>query len=331
VSGTLEAPAAVRQDAVTVAIELSALRGRSHAAREFVEFAVAALDGSAEVEVRPWSVRRLSRASPARRSGRGTVRSRLGERAARMGLPVSSRWASTPADVIFEASGPLALRTSAPGVLTVHDLERSSDAGVRRRRHQRLQRAADEGIVLHVMTSSEADELAHDLNLSRGSIVVAAPGVRAALPEDVRPMTVVPQVVVVRGAITSRDLAVLDGLRAAGATAELADGASATPSTCCVFATADEGFPLSAFESLVAGTAVVATRTPTTTELLEGAATLVDAGSTQDFVDAAMELCTNDDARAIAVAAGRARAEDFTWAHRAPELVGVVRRSLMAL
>jgi Glycosyl transferases group 1 len=324
------APEAGPHDAVTVAIEVSALRGGSHAASEFVDFALAVLRARTDVEVRSWSVRRLSRASPARPMARGSVRGRLGERAARLGLPVSTSWASPPAQVIFEASGPLALRACAPGVLTVHDLEHSGDAAVRRRQHQRLRRAVDEGIVLHVMTSADADELAHDLNVSPATIVVAAPGVRAAPPPHEPPATTVPLVVVLRGTGASRDQAVLEGLRAAGATAELADGVPTAPSTCCVLATANGGFPLSAFESLAAGTAVVAARTPTTTQLLEGAATLVDAGSTQDFVEAAMELCTNDDARTIAVAAGRARAEDFTWARRAAELVGVVRRSLVA-
>jgi Glycosyl transferases group 1 len=321
----------VPHDAVVVAIEVSALRGDSHAASEFVDFALAALRDRTDVQVLSWSVRRLSRTSSARPIAPGSVRGRLGERAARLGLPLTTSWASPNAQVLFEASGPLSLRACAPGVLTVHDLVRGGDVAVRRRRHQRLRRAADQGVVLHVMTSADADELAYDLNVSPAAIVVAAPGVRAAPPPQEPASMATPLVVVVRGASASTDQAVLDGLRAAGARAELADGVPmTTPCTCCVVATPNGGFPLSAFESLAAGTAVVATRTPTTTELLEGAATLVDAGSTQDFVDAAMELCTNDDARAISVAAGRARAEDFTWARRGAELVDVVRRSLVA-
>ena len=132
-----------------------------------------------------------------------------------------------------------------------------------------------------------------------------------------------------RGTIPSRDQAVLEGLRAAGATVELASIPQASPRTCCVLATPGDGFPQVALEALASGIAAVVARTPTTTELLEGAATLVDGDSTKEVVDAAMELCANDAARVIAVAAGRARADDFTWARRATELVDVVRRSVV--
>ncbi len=312
----------------SVAVEVSALRGGAHAESEFVEFAVHAIAGDEGVEARAWSVRRLGRSSDLGIDVRRGSRGQLFEQVARLGVPVPWSWASPPADVVFFASGPLALRGRAPGVLTVHEVDRAREGSSRRRRRERLRRSFDDGLVLHVMTSALADELADALAVSRGAVVVAAPGVRAARRSPAQPAAVVPQVVVLQGAVASRDHAVLDALRAAGATAELAALPTASPRSCCVLATPDETFPLVAFETLAAGTALVVTRTPTTTELLEGAATLVDAGSTQDVVDAAMELCANDAARAIAVAAGRARAEDFTWARRASALVDVVRRSL---
>ncbi|HEV3328514.1 MAG TPA: glycosyltransferase [Acidimicrobiales bacterium] len=326
--GTPAALDASASDSVGVAIEVSALGG-GHTASEFVEFAMAALEGAADVELRAWSVRRLRSSSSGGITLRRSARGWLGERAARLGVPISTSWASPPAEVIFEASGPLSLRACAPGVLSVHEFDRAGDTSSRRRRRGRLRRAADDGVVLHVMTSAHADALVDELGVSRAAIAVAAPGVRPARSSPAGPALGAAQIVVLRGSNPSGDQAVLERLRAAGATVELASSPPASPCSCCVLATPDDGFPLVAFEALAAGTAVVVTRTPTTTELLEGAATLVDADSTQDVVDAAMELCANDAARAIAVAAGRARADDFSWARRATALVGVVRRSVV--
>lgn len=314
-------------DSVPVAIEVSALGG-AHAASEFVEFAMAALAGASDVELRAWSVRRLRGSRSGGIAPRRSARGWLGERAARLGVPISTSWASPRAEVIFEASGPLALRARAPGVLSVHEFDRDGDTSSRRRRRERLRRAADDGVVLHVMTSAHADALVDELGVSRAAIAVAAPGVRPARPLPAGPAPKAAQVIVLRGSVPSRDQEVLERLRAAGASVDLALIPPASPCTCCVLATPGDGFPQVAFEALAAGTAVVVARTPTTTELLEGAATLVDADSTQDAVDAAMELCANDAARAIAVAAGRARADDFTWARRASALVSVVRRSV---
>ena len=327
--GAATPPGSAGSPVVSVAIEVSALRGGGHAAMEFVDFAVAALAGAADVELHAWSVRRLQHATEDGVAPRRSARARLGERAARLGLPVSTRWASPQAQVIFEASGPLALRALAPGLLTVHDADRPGDGRARRRRRERLQRAVGDGVVLHVMTSAHAEELAAELDVPRTAIIVAAPGVRAARHGPLSPPPATPRVIVLRGADPSRDQMVLEALRSAGANVELAATMTASPGTCCVLASPDERFPLAALEALASGAAVVVTRTPTTTELLEGAATLVD-GSTQDVVDATMELCANDAARAIAVAAGRARADDYTWARRASELVAVVRRSLAA-
>jgi Glycosyl transferases group 1 len=321
---SLDAPS----DLVLVAIEVSALGG-AHAASEFVEFAMAALAGAPDVELRAWSVRRLGGSTSGGIELRRSARGWLGERAARLGAPISTSWASPSAEVIFEASGPLALRARAPGVLSVHEFDRDGDTSSRRRRRERLRRAADDGVVLHVMTSAHADALVDELGVSRAAIAVAAPGVRPARPSPTGPAPKAAQVIVLRGSVPSRDQEVLERLRAAGASVDLASIPPALPCTCCVLATPGDGFPQLALEALAAGTAVVVARTPTTTELLEGAATLVDADSTQDAVDAAMELCANDAARAIAVAAGRARADDFTWARRATALVSVVRGSVV--
>jgi Glycosyl transferases group 1 len=313
----------------TVAVEVSALHGGSHTATEFIAFAVAALRNAVDISPTEWSVRRLRRAERATIRLRHRARARLGERAAVLGLPLSARWATPGAQVAYLASGPLALRVTPPGLVTVLHLDAANRDAPRRRRLDRLARAVADGVVLHVPTNAAADALADILRVDRASIAVAAPGVRVphapAPPLGSSPGAIL----VLEGDSASKDLAVLEALRAAGAPAQIAVGPGATPEpACCVLASPSAVFPIGALEAMAAGTAVVATRSPTTTELLEGAARLVDAGTPKELADAAMELHTNQAARAIAVAAGRARAGDFTWASRSGDLLDLVRRSL---
>jgi hypothetical protein len=310
-------------------MEVSALRRGPHAAAEFVAFAVAALHVAEDVDVVEWSVRPLRRQDRAARRLPRSARARLGERAASLGLPMRASWASPIADLTFLASGPLALRPTTPGVVAVLDLEVGERSASRRRHLDRLQRAAAHGMVLLVPTNAVADALADAIHVDRASIAVVAPGVRVA-PRLAEPSPS-PEgaILVLEGSQPSRDLAVLEALRVAGATAHLA-GSPVPSSTCCVLASPSDAFPLAALEAMAGGIAVVAARSPTTTELLDGAATLVDAGATRDLVEVAMGLHVNEQTRVIARAAGRARAEDFTWVRRSGDLQAVVRRSLAA-
>jgi glycosyltransferase involved in cell wall biosynthesis len=95
-----------------------------------------------------------------------------------------------------------------------------------------------------------------------------------------------------------------------------------------VFASPGNGFPFAAIEAMACDTPVVAARTPTTSEILEGAAVLVDAAPTTDVADAAAALATKDAPRTLVVAAGRARANDFSLGGRGPELVSLLHRAL---
>lgn len=305
-------------------MEVSALRTGPHATRAYVEFAASALGGADDVELTTWSVRRLRRAERGDVTPRRTLRARMAARAASMGVPISASWAAPTADVIFEASGALRLGAAPPAVITVHRVAPPRDAASRREWEQ-LRRAVDAGVVLHVLTSALGDQLVAEVGIPRDAVMVAAPGVRVAPPTPAT-ATGAPRVLVLRGASAAREVAILEALQAAGIGAERADEVTAA-ATCCVLAAPDATFPLAAFESLVAGVPVVAARTPTTTELLQGSAVLVDAAATQEFVDAAMELCGNDAARAVVVAAGRARADDFSWARRTDALVRIVRRA----
>lgn len=312
----------------TVALEVSALHGGSHAAIEFVAFALAALREADDLAPVEWSVRAVPRAARDGARLHHAVRARLAARLAVLGLPITTRWATARSEIVFQASGPLALRAAAPGVVTVLRLAPDDRDVLRRRRLDRLRRAASDGVILHAPTHAAAAALAGAVGIEPSSIAVAVPGVRVTR-RVAQPTSLGGAVLVVEGESPSRDHAVLDALRAAGAPAVLARSAgSSNEATCCVVATPDDAFPLTALEAIAAGTAVVVARSPATTELLEGAATLVDGSATQDFVEVAMELHANEAARAIAVAACRARAEDFTWARRSHDLREIVRRSL---
>jgi hypothetical protein len=325
-----EAPG-VGTGAWTVAIEVSALHRGPHAVAEFVAFAVAALREAEDVDLIEWSVRPLRRRERGGQRLRRNARARLGERAARVGLPVRAGWASPAADVTLLASGPLALRANPPGVVAVLDLEVMDRSTRQRRQLDRLRRAAADGMVLLVSTNATADALSAVLHVERASIAVVAPGVRAARRSSAPRRAAEGAILVLEGTQPSRDLAVLEALQLAGAPAHLVGSPdAATEPTCCVLASPSDAFPLAALEAMAGGIAVVAARSPTTTELLDGAATLVDGGATRDLVEVAMGMHVNEQARGIARAAGSARAADFTWARRSGALQAVVRRTLAA-
>jgi glycosyltransferase involved in cell wall biosynthesis len=123
-------------------------------------------------------------------------------------------------------------------------------------------------------------------------------------------------------------VATVDSIQQRGVPAELIAANVTSSRPCVVFASPGDGFPFAALEALARDTPVVASRTPTTTEILEGAVVLVESVAAGDIADAAVALATNDARRGLAIAAGRARAGDFSCQRRAPELVSVLRRAL---
>lgn len=84
-----------------------------------------------------------------------------------------------------------------------------------------------------------------------------------------------------------------------------------------------EGFGFPPLEAMTAGTAVVATRAGAVPEVCGGAATLVDVGDVDALAAAMVRLLDDDDARAALVAAGRARAGEFSWAVCAAEMAAL--------
>jgi hypothetical protein len=308
-----------------VALDVSALRDHGSAAAEFVRFVWAACDLDAGLEITTWTStwaphgqqgerRRAARLAPARWS-------------AVLGTRATSRWAVPRADVAFLASGqgPIVART--PGIVSVLDVRglRASEGRAARRRRSRLLRAASEGVVVHAVTQDLADALVADVGLSRSEVTVAHPGVELAEVPDGAASA---GVVVLGGTDAQGDQTICDLLRARGEAGEVVSpNRPPLVARCAVLASPGEGFPFGALRLLAAGVPLVAIRTPTTTELFEGAAELVDPHATDEIVDAALSITRDESSRSIAVAAGRIRAGDFSWSRRASDMADLVRRA----
>lgn len=87
-----------------------------------------------------------------------------------------------------------------------------------------------------------------------------------------------------------------------------------------------EGFGFPPLQAMEAGVPVVTTRAGSLPEVVGGAALLVTPGDVEDLAEA-LEVATFDDAqRVVLIAAGRARAADFTWERTAEGLSDLYHR-----
>jgi glycosyltransferase involved in cell wall biosynthesis len=291
-----------------VAVEVSALGRGSYDQRAFVEFALGALTADDSTSHATWSagwLRRRDRIEGARPSRR----SWLVSRSMVLGMAPRASWVAPRAQVTFLASGPALLRVARSGVITIlsiADVLRVEAGGFSSRSvGAQLRRSAGEGVIVHAACQAAADAAVSVLELDRSSVVVALPGIRDARERGPESFDAIG---VVAGSNRSLDVATVDSIQQRGVPAELI-AANVT-------------------SSLARDTPVVASRTPTTTEILEGAVVLVESVAAGDIADAAVALATNDARRGLAIAAGRARAGDFSCQRRAPELVSVLRRAL---
>jgi hypothetical protein len=317
---------------MTVAVEVSAYRGGTYEEASFLDFVLGSLAESAYVSA-AWTTRRLGASAPSGLPVARGVRGPIAERLGAMGAALPLSWASPSATVRHLASGPRNLRLAPRSVVTVHRVQGAH--GLQRdapgsRAIESLRRAAGKGVVIHAVTQQLADALIERVQVDRSAVVVAHPGVAWLPPAPGSSEPGIPKVAVLASGERELelDVAILDGLLATGlVSAVLEDSPSRLRWDCIVIGRTDEGFPAAAIEALGAGMPVVAARTPTTTELLGGSACLVDKGVVTDFVEAAVDTASNESARAVAVAAGRARAADFTWARRVGDLKALYLRA----
>jgi glycosyltransferase involved in cell wall biosynthesis len=95
-----------------------------------------------------------------------------------------------------------------------------------------------------------------------------------------------------------------------------------------VFPSLYEGFGLPALEAMAAGTPVIASNTTGLAEVVGDAGLTVDPRSADAFGDALGRVLGDDALRDRLVAAGRARAADFTWVRTASATAAVYREAL---
>jgi glycosyltransferase involved in cell wall biosynthesis len=95
-----------------------------------------------------------------------------------------------------------------------------------------------------------------------------------------------------------------------------------------VFPSLYEGFGLPALESMACGTPVIASNTTGLAEAVGDAGVTIDPRSVEELTEAMRSVLTDDALRERLVAAGRARAADFTWARTAAATAAVYRAAL---
>jgi glycosyltransferase involved in cell wall biosynthesis len=89
-----------------------------------------------------------------------------------------------------------------------------------------------------------------------------------------------------------------------------------------------EGFGLPALEAMAAGTPVIASNTTGLAEVVGDAGLTVDPRSAEELADAMGRILADAALRERLVAAGLARAREFTWARAAAVTAGVYREAL---
>ena len=87
-----------------------------------------------------------------------------------------------------------------------------------------------------------------------------------------------------------------------------------------------EGFGFPPLQAMAVGTPVVTTRAGSLTEVVGGAALIVDPGAIEDLASALGVAVFDEAQRSVLIAAGRVRAADFSWDRMADELTELYRR-----
>jgi alpha-1,3-rhamnosyl/mannosyltransferase len=94
------------------------------------------------------------------------------------------------------------------------------------------------------------------------------------------------------------------------------------------FPSRHEGFGIPVLEAMAQGTAVLCSDIPALREVAGDAARFVAPDDTEAWTDALAELLGDPEARAVLVAAGRARVEGYSWERCARETAAVYGEAL---
>lgn len=245
------------------------------------------------------------------------------------GRPIDSML--PPLDVIHVAGRATPPTRDVPLLISVDDLRPLREENSRGRLVQ-LQRAVGRGAVLVVSSRAARHEVMAALSLERPEIVVVRPPVGHVAPttngtslvvsvtgNTERFVTLAPelQAFVARHGTTLvvvASAAVVQRLRATGVSATYVERRHAevalAQARCVAYISDGARFPSFAIAALAAGVPALARATEVNRELLSGAAALIH--DEDEAMGTLEDLWTNQPRRAILVAAGRARAADFS-------------------
>ncbi len=250
-----------------------------------------------------------------------------------------------PLDVIHVAGRATPPTRSTPLVISVDDLRPLRGESREYQRINQLRRAVDHGATLVASTRSASHEVQQVLHVARTQVVVVPPAVPVVEPTTEGTRVVVNLTGVVEPFFTlSRDLVdfarrhgtqveavtsakVAQRIRARGIDVHLrprSEARDALSDARVVLHISDGArFPSFAIAALAAGVPTIARATAINRELLSGAAALTNS---DDDVPALLEdLWDNSSRRAIAIAAGRSRAQDFAPATAARAYITLYR------
>lgn len=253
-----------------------------------------------------------------------------------------------PLDVIHVAGRATPPTKSTPLVISVDDLRPLRGESREHQRINQLRRAADHGATLVASTRSASHEVQRVLHVARTRVAVVPPAVPLVettsngtrlvvnLTGDVEPFFTLWRDLIDFAqrhdtqveAVTSAKVA--QRIRSRGIDVHLrarSEARLALSDARVVLHISDGArFPSFAIAALAAGVPTIARATAVNRELLSGAAALTDSDSE---VPALLEdLWDNSSRRAIAIAAGRARAQDFAPATAARAYMALYREAV---
>ncbi len=263
----------------------------------------------------------------------------------RRGLGLSLDRLVEPLDVIHVAGRATPPTKSTPLIISVDDLRPLRGESHEHQRINQLRRAVDHGALLVASTRSASHEVQRVLGVERARVVVVPPAVPNVDPTIEGSNLVVNLTGVVepflklsvelvafahaRGsrveAVTSANVA--QRIRTWGVDVTLrprGEARAALADARVVLHISDGArFPSFAIAALAAGVPTIARATAINRELLSGAATLTEGDD--DVLPLLEELWDSPTRRAITIAAGRSRAQDFAPANAARAYVALYR------